>query len=353
MLSVGIIGLPNAGKSTLFNALVAKPKAGVGKYPFTTIDKNIGVVEVPDSTLLDLAKIENIEKVTPTTITFVDIAGLIKGAHLGEGLGNQFLHHIREVDIILHVLRFFKNDGVAHVHAKIDPQEDLAVVNEELLFADLQTLEKRLKRPASAEATAGEEKILLKKFIDKLNQGIPAYNVPVNEKELEFIKSLNLLTLKKQLLIANIGEEDIGKEPKKLNHQPIIAISAKLESELSEMPWVEQQRFLKEYGLKKSAKEQIIVNAYQALEMITFYTIVKRKEAKAWPIKKGTTAVEAAGKIHTDFAKHFVKVEAINALSLLQIGSWHKAHETGKIALHGKEYLVQNQDVVEFKISSG
>lgn len=354
MLKVGIVGLPNAGKSTLFNALVTKPKATVAAYPFTTIEKNLGTVEVPDDTLFKLAKIENIGKVTPATIEFVDIAGLIKGAHQGEGLGNQFLHHIREVDLILHLVRFFKNEDIPHVHPKIDPEEDVAIVNEELLFADLETLKRRREKPkekpALAKVTVGEE-VVLKKFIDKLNQGIPAKKIDVSEKEAELIKPLNLLTAKKQLLLANIGEDDLKNPQKTINNQPALSICAKLEADLAELPWTEQQRFLKEYGLIKSAKENIIIESYKALDIITFYTIAKRTEAKAWTLKKGATAIEAAGKIHTDFAKYFVKAEAINAQELIKIGSWHKAHELGKIAIHGKDYLVQEKDVLEFKVA--
>ena len=367
-LKIGIVGLPNAGKSTLFNALVTKPKAGVAAHPFTTIDKNIGVVEVPDETLFQLAKIENIGKVTPATITFVDIAGLIKGAHQGEGLGNQFLHHIREVDLILHVVRFFKNENIPHVHSKIDPEEDVAIVNEELLLADLQTLEKKLgkpsfappspkslRRPSKASEGKGkvtpEERAVLRIVIDKLNQGIPASEIKLEDKNKEFIKVLNLLTLKKQLLLANIDEDEMIQPAKKVERSEVLSIAAKFEADLNEYPWVEQQKILKDLGLKKTAKEQVIKASYQALDNITFYTIAKRKEARAWSLRRGENALKASSKIHTDFAQHFIKVEAINALELSKIGSWHKAHELGKIGIHGKDYLVQNQDVLEFKVA--
>lgn len=346
-LKIGIVGLPNAGKSTLFNALVTKPKAGVAAHPFTTIDKNIGVVEIPDETIFQLAKIENIDKVTPATITFVDIAGLIKGAHKGEGLGNQFLHYIREVDIILHVVRFFKNESIPHVHSQIDPQEDVEIINEELLLADLQSLEKRLNQ----EKTTAEERARLRIIIDKLNQGIPAVEVKLAEKEREHIKSLNLLTSKKQLLVANIDEDEIIQPAKKIAGSEVLSISAKFEADLNEYKWVEQQKILKDLGLKRTAKEQVIKAAYQALDTITFYTIAKKKEARAWLLARNSTAVQAAGKIHTDFAKHFVKVEQINAEDLIKIGSWSQAHHLGKVILHGKDYQVKNGDVLEFKIA--
>ncbi|MCX7880972.1 MAG: redox-regulated ATPase YchF [Patescibacteria group bacterium] len=347
MLKVGIVGLPNAGKSTLFNALVVKPKASTAPYPFTTIEKNTGAVTVPDELLFQLAKIENISKVTPTTITFIDIAGLIKGASVGEGLGNQFLHHIREVDLILHLLRFFKNPDIPHIHPHIDPEEDAEIVNEELLLADLQSLEKKITK----EKIIAEEKQILKKLIDSLNQGKMAYQVAIEDKKKDFFQSLNLLTAKKQLYVANIDEKDLKNPPKTFKGKPILSICAKLEADLAELPWVEQQRFLKEYGLSKSAKENIILESYRALEIITFYTIAKRTEAKAWPLKKGAKAIEAAAKIHTDFAKHFVKVETINAEELIKIGSWQKAHQEGKIILAGKDYLLKDKDVLEFKVA--
>src|SRR3989344_5616813 len=346
-LKIGIIGLPNAGKSTLFNALVTKPKAGVAAHPFTTIDKNIGVVEIPDDSLFQLAKIENIGKVTTATITFVDIAGLIKGAHQGEGLGNQFLHHIREVDLILHVVRFFKNESIPHVHSKIDPEEDVAIVNEELLLADLQTIERRLEK----EKVTPEERSVLRIVIDKLDQGIPASEIKFEDKETSFVKTFNLLSLKKQLLIANIDEDEILQPAKKIAGSEVLSISAKFEADLNEYKWVEQQKILKDLGLVKTAKEQVIKASYAALNNITFFTIAKRKEARAWPIARASTAITAAGKVHTDFIKHFVKVEAINARELINLGGWQKAHAAGRIIMHGKDYLVQDEDVLEFKVA--
>jgi len=347
MLKVGIIGLPNAGKSTLFNALVERAKAQVGAYPFTTIDKNLGTVSVPDETLFKLASLENIGKVTQATIEFVDIAGLIKGASFGEGLGNQFLHHIREVDLILHVLRYFKDKDIPHIHPKIDPEEDLAIVNEEMILADLQTVERRLKK----EKITQEEKYVLEKIMKEMNQGKMAKDLSLSEKEKEILRSLNLLTDKKQLVVANIDEKDISNPPKTVNNQPVIPICAKLEAELNTLPWVDQQRFLKAYGLSKSAKDRIIIECYKALEVITFYTIAKRNEAKAWILKEGKTALDAAAKVHTDFAKNFVKVEVISAKDLIALGGWQKAKEKGKILLEGRDYQVKNADILEFKVA--
>lgn len=347
MLKVGIVGLPNAGKSTLFNALVEKPKAGVATHPFTTIDKNIGTVDVSDEILFKLASLEDIGKVTPVSITFIDIAGLIKGAHQGEGLGNQFLHHIREVDLILHVLRFFDNPNVPHIHNQIDPEEDLKIVNEELILADLESLDKRLKKEKKVSL---EEKKLIEKLIAELNQGKMASEVVLTNEEKEIILSFNLLTAKKQVMVANIDEDDLTNPPKTIDGQPIISIAAKFEAELNEMPWVEQQRLLKDLGLKETAKTQMIKVCYQSLDLITFYTLAKRTEVRAWSIKKGTTAIGAAGKIHSDFAKHFVKVEVIKAEDLIRLGGWNKAKELGKISIEGKDYYVKNNDVLEFKI---
>ena len=347
MLKIGIVGLPNAGKSTLFNALVTKPKAGVAAHPFTTIDKNIGVVEVPNQTLFALAKVENIGKVTPATITFIDIAGLIKGAHLGEGLGNQFLHHIREVDLILHLVRFFKNENVPHIHSEIDPDEDIEIVNQELLLADLQTIEGRLKK----EKVTPDETALLKIVQDKLNQGIPASELKLSDKDSEILRSLNLLTATKQLLRANIDEDEMTIPPKKIRGSEVLSISAKFESDLNEYKWVEQQKILKDLGLKKTAKQQVIKATYDALGNITFFTIAKRNEARAWSLARNSFAITAAGKVHTDFIKHFVKVEAINARELINLGGWQKAHASGRIIMHGKDYLVQDEDVLEFKVA--
>jgi len=347
MLKIGIVGLPNAGKSTLFNALVEKPKAQVASHPFTTIDKNIGTVPVPDELLFKLASLENIGKVTQTSITFIDIAGLIKGAHQGEGLGNQFLHHIREVDLILHVVRFFEDSNVPHVHPQIDPDEDYQIVNEELMLSDLESLERRLKQEKKIEE---EEKALIKKLIEEINQGKMVSEIALSDKEKEIVKKLNLLTAKKQVIVANVSEDEITTSSKEINGEEAIVIAAKFEAELNDLPWVEQQRILKDLGLKSTAKEKLIKTCYEKLDLITFYTIAKRTEARAWPIKKGARAIDAAEKIHSDFAKYFVKVEVIGAEELIKLGGWQKAKEAGKILLEGRDYLVGDKDVLEFKI---
>lgn len=354
MLKVGIVGLPNAGKSTLFNALVEKGKALTGKHPFTTIDKNIGVVPVPDSILTDLAKIANIQKTTPASISFVDIAGLVKGAHQGEGLGNQFLAHIREVDLILHVVRFFTDETVPHIHPKIDPEEDVSIVETELLLADIESLKKQEEKLKNEKKSKENEKLLIlaKRLLEQLNTGKMANELPLNEDEKELVKQFSLLTLKPMVYVANIDEKDLKKEPKKIDNKKTLTLCAKFEEELALLPWTEQRQFLKTYDLKESAIERVIQVCYQTLDVITFYTIAGGKEARAWTIKKGATALEAAGKIHSDFAKHFVKAEIIPASLLLSIGSWHKAKEQGKIALVGRDHIISDQDVIEFKIAA-
>lgn len=387
MLKIGIVGLPNAGKSTLFNALVEKGKAQTGKFPFTTIDKNMGVVPVPDSILFDLAKMANIEKVTQTAITFVDIAGLVKGAHQGEGLGNQFLAHIREVDLILHVVRFFTDETVPHVHSKIDPDEDVAIVETELLLADIESLKKQLEKLKKDKKTKEDEKlvVLAEKILPQLNEGKMAKDIPLTDEEKNLTKLFNLLTFKPMVYIANIDEKDLKSPPKqiilssfkKLPKEQVarveglptarnevstggretrdriwtpLSLCAKFEEELALLPWTEQRQFLKTYGLSSSAIESVIDRCYHTLTIITFYTIAGGREARAWTIGKGAITSEAAGKIHSDFAKHFIKAEIIPAPLLLQIGSWAKVQQLGKIALVGKEHIVQDKDVIQFKI---
>ena len=246
-------------------------------------------------------------------------------------------------------MRFFHDKNVSHVHAEIDPEEDVDIVNEELILADLAMLEKQLEKPE--DKVNKDEKKVIEKLIEELNKGNLAREVKLTDQEKLLIKPLNLLTRKRQLYIANIDLDDVKNPPKLLHNKEILSICAKLEAELSDLPWTEQQRFLKEYGLSKTAKDHIIQETYNALDIVTFYTIAKHTEARAWPLRSGKTALDAAYKIHSDFASHFVKVEMINAFELLRIGSWHEAHELGKIGLQGKEYVVQDKDVLEFKVS--
>jgi GTP-binding protein YchF len=349
MLKVGLVGLPNAGKSTLFNALISSNKADVKPHPFTTIDKNIGTSEVPDAYLYKIAEKEKISKIAPATITFIDIAGLIKDAHKGEGLGNQFLHHIREVNLILHVVRLFNDKNIAHVYSEINPERDIEIVNEELLFSDIQTVKNRLNNKGSSE----KENSVLREILQKMNNGKLANEPEITEKLKEIKEPLFLLTSKKQVFAINIDENQIENPPKiKIEDNDLIYVCAKLEAQIEDIPLDERQEFLNLYGLKDEAKNSIIKLCYQALDLITFYTIAKRNEARAWSLKKGQTAISAAAKVHTDFAEKFIKIEQINVRDLLNEESWNSAKEKGKVITHGRDYIVQDYDILEIKINN-
>lgn len=298
-LSCGIVGLPNSGKSTLFNALLSRQIAQVAEYPFTTIEPNTGVVEVPDERLNKLVELIKPEKKVPAAIKFVDIAGLVKGAHQGEGLGNKFLSHIRDVDAIVHVLRVFENPNVTHVHNKIDPKEDAEIVNLELELAEI-------KKPM-------------------------IYVLNVDEGQLQNVEQTT----------KNIG---LAGE--------IIAIGAKLEADLADLSVEERKEYLKEAGVKESGLDKLIKAAYKLLDLITFFTIKGGKQVQAWPIRQGSTVIEAAEMVHTDFAKGFIKAEVITFEELVQAGDWRKAQELGKTRFEGKDYQVKDGDVIEFKAST-
>jgi len=352
-LGIGIVGLPNVGKSTLFNALLKKQQAFVANYPFATIEPNIGIVPVPDERLSTLSDIEKEEHkmfskppIVPATISFTDIAGLVKGASKGEGLGNKFLSHIREVDAICQVVRYFKSSDIAHVNGTPDPENDFTVVNMELIFADLQTLEKQ--QPPKKNAT--KEDIVRYSVIEKLrkslNGGTLARDVQMSEEEKVLIQDLHLLTIKPMFVVANVDEENLkDKYP-----ENTIAISAKTESELSELSADEQKDYLKELGQTESGLEKIIKKGYEILNLISFLT-AGEKEVRAWPIKRGTTAVNAAGVIHTDFIKGFIKAEVVSFGDFVENNGWKASRENGKTRFEGKEYIVKDGDVIEFKVN--
>ncbi|OGY54938.1 MAG: redox-regulated ATPase YchF [Candidatus Buchananbacteria bacterium RIFCSPLOWO2_01_FULL_46_12] len=368
--SIGIVGLPNVGKSTLFKALTKK-QVDVANYPFCTIDPNIGVVAVPDERLDKMAEVSKSEKIVPTTIEFVDIAGLVKDAHKGEGLGNQFLSHIREVDAIAQVIRKFSDSNVVHVSGKIDPQSDKETINLELIFADLQTIDKR--HQSLARLTHGQDKEAVKALavIDKikaaLDQGQLAKTVELTVEEETYIKDLSLLTKKPMLYVLNVDESDealaqadesdvtsttTDKDNPSAERQEgdYIPISAKIEAELSELPAEDAKQYLKELGLKESGLDKLITASYKLLDLITFFTSGP-KETKAWTIKRNSKAPQAAGVIHTDFEKGFIRAEVINWQDFVDCGGDVPAKEKGLVRLEGKEYLTQDGDVVHFRFS--
>lgn len=341
-LSIAIVGLPNVGKSTLFNALLKKAQAKTANYPFTTIEPNIGIIEVPDERLDQIAEHLSLSHKIPATIKFVDIAGLVKDAHKGEGLGNKFLAQIRECDAILEVVRFFPDPNV---QGEIGPENSIETIQTELILKDLETVNAK-----AAKDSQSPQKEILERLIENLNQGKPAKEMVLLEKEKEEIKELNLLTFKPILYVANVSEAQLDrKEPVPEN---MITTSAKLESELVELSPKEAQEYLAELGAGESGLSKLIKEAYQILNLITFYTIKPQEQIQAWPILKNTKAPSAAGKIHTDFEKGFIKAEVINWENLTEAGSWLKAHEQGRVQLEGKDYIVQDGDVILIKFNS-
>lgn len=352
-LSIGIVGLPNVGKSTLFNALLKRQIADASNYPFCTIEPNIGVVEVPDPRLPVLAKIVNTQKIVPAIVEFYDIAGLVKGASIGEGLGNKFLSHIREVSAIVHVVRHFLDPNVAHVHNNIHPERDISTIETELILADLQTLSKQKEPKGIITKEETMKWNVIKRLREHLDANKPARSLTFTENELVFVKTLNLLTMKPIFYVANVSENQLteftAQPPDKNNNT--LYISAKIESELATLSPDDQKIYLKSLGLKESGLDRLIKKAYETLGLISFLT-AGEKEVRAWTIQKGTRAQQAAGVIHTDFEKKFIRADVVTYEDFVALNGWLPCREKGKVRSEGKDYMVKDGDVVEFKINA-
>ncbi len=363
-MKIGIVGLPNVGKSTLFNA-ITNAGAMSANYPFCTVEPNIGVVSVPDKRLEKLTEMYDPEKVTPATIEFVDIAGLVEGAAKGEGLGNKFLGNIREVDAVAHVVRCFENDDIIHVNGKVDPKKDIEIINLELIFSDIEMIEKRiakLQKLLKADKKYEFEIQLCQKVLENLQSGKMAKAIDYSTEELEIIEKIDLLTLKPVIYVANMSEQDfaedisknknysIVKEIAEKENSAVLPICAELEAQISEMEESEKLDFLKDIGLEESGLDRLISACYKLLGLISYLTAGK-PEVRAWTIKKGTKAPQAAGKIHSDFERGFIRAEVISFDKLVECGSLVAAKEKGLVRSEGKDYIMNDGDVVLFRFN--
>ncbi|HHW22346.1 MAG TPA: redox-regulated ATPase YchF [Clostridiaceae bacterium] len=363
-MKLGIVGLPNVGKSTLFNA-ITKAGAESANYPFCTIDPNIGVVAVPDERLDVLAKMYNPKKVTPTSIEFLDIAGLVRGASRGEGLGNKFLSHIREVDAIVHVVRCFDDGDIVHVDGSVDPARDIETINLELIFSDIEAVDKRIEK-TKKQMKSGDKKYLaelaiLESIKENLEKGLPVRTMKFDPEQLEYVDQLFLLTSKPVLYCANVSEDGIStadqnpyvakvKEIADAERSEVIVICAKIEEEIAQLEDDEKKMFLEELGLSESGLDKLVKASYKLLGLISFLT-AGEQEVRAWTIVKGTKAPQAAGKIHSDFERGFIRAEIVAYDDLARLGSMAAAKEQGLVRSEGKEYVMQDGDVTLFRFN--
>ena len=357
----GIVGLPNVGKSTLFNSLT-RAEIAAENYPFCTIDPNVGVVEVPDPRLAALAAIAKPEKVIATTMEFVDIAGLVEGASKGEGLGNKFLAHIRETDAIAHVVRCFDNDDVVHVAGRLDPLSDIEIINTELALADLESVERAIerteKRLKANEKDDRARMVVLEKLQACLDEGHRARNVELSVEEETLIDDLHLITTKPVMYVANVAEDgfennsylEVVRRKAESENAEVMPVCAGIEAEIAQLDELDRQEFLDELGLKESGLDKVVRAGYALLELLTFFTVGKR-EVRAWTVKTGSTAPQAAGRIHTDFERGFIRAEVTSYEAFVSLGGEQAAKEAGKLRLEGKSYLVSEGDIMHFRFN--
>lgn len=366
MLSVGIVGLPNVGKSTLFNAVTRTRKAEAANYPFCTIEPNVGIVEVPDERLAVLEKLVSAQKTIPAAIEFVDIAGLVKGAYKGEGLGNQFLANIREVDAIVHVVRCFEDSDILHNMGSVDPIRDIEVINTELILADLQSVTSQIERLGKKVKSGDKDAVIIHNLLGKLQKhldsGLPAFSIELDSDEESKIKTLGLLSLKPVIYACNVSEtEIINPDDNKYvsavknwlsnnNNAKCCVISVKLEAEIAELPQQEAVDFLKSMGVNDSGVSELIKSSYKLLGLASYFT-AGEKEVRAWTFKIGMTAPECAGIIHTDFQKGFIKAEVVSCDDFIKLGGYLNSKKEGKVRLEGKEYLFKEGDIAIFKFN--